>query len=147
MSKFVDVDATFSVVGGGAETVSVDVEGKTLEQVAYAVLENAEGISLCHQCDGQISDPFQEEVTGMFFDGQEYIPNGDGTWRGADDPVPAAAPEEQEGDRMFGFKKKEQPYQPGMNPMRAPSVTPEQRVTRSRKLRKSPGGGTKKASK
>lgn len=93
MTRYVDVEATFSVVGGNAETVTVDVDGKTLEQVALAVLEGAQGISLCHECGHQISDPCQEDVTGMRFEGQDYAPNPDGTWRKYDYPAPAEAAE------------------------------------------------------
>lgn len=55
---------------------------------------------------------------------------------GQDVPLPKEAADGSEDEMGFLFSSRREPYQPGMNPMRAPSVTPQQRVARSRKLRK-----------
>jgi hypothetical protein len=77
--KIVPILATFSVGGGNAQDVEIDTEGLTPDQIAEALINNAETPSLCHQCARDISDPELSELTSFTLDGVEYVEHFDGS--------------------------------------------------------------------
>lgn len=79
MSELQEISATFAVSGGHAQVVTLDVEGLTLMNIADGLLEAAKGVSLCHSCGRDISDPELTEVTSFSLRSVEYIER-DGVW-------------------------------------------------------------------
>lgn len=75
------VTGVFEVNAGAARDVEVAVDGLTIEQVAQALYDQAEGITLCHQCAREMSDPELGDLVEITVDGQTYLPDGAGGWR------------------------------------------------------------------
>jgi hypothetical protein len=75
------VSASFSVGAGTWAEGEIDTDGMSLDDIAEAVYEIHPGISLCHQCAGELSDPEVVELTSFTLDGTEYTYNEDtGKW-------------------------------------------------------------------
>ncbi len=71
------VSASFSVGAGSWAEGEIGTEGLTLAEVAEAAYELHPGISLCHQCAGELSDPEVLELTSLVIDGVEYTYSDD----------------------------------------------------------------------
>lgn len=74
------VTGVFTVNAGAARDVEMVVDGLALEQVAQVIYEQAEGISLCHQCAHEMSDPEFGDLTQITVDERTYVPDGAGGW-------------------------------------------------------------------
>lgn len=70
--------ASYAVHGGGYAEGTIP-DGLTVDAMAAAIYDEHPGVSLCHQCGGDISDPEVEEVTGFTVDGVTYE-RVDGEW-------------------------------------------------------------------
>lgn len=73
--------ASYSVEASTAQDIELpDIAGLSLEEIATLVDRNAPGISLCHECAHQVSDPELGELTAMTVNGVCYE-LADGVWR------------------------------------------------------------------
>lgn len=75
------VTGVFRVNAGAARDVEMVVDGLALEQVAQALYDQAEGISLCHQCAREMSDPELGDLTQITIDERIYVPDDADGWR------------------------------------------------------------------
>lgn len=71
--------ASYAVHGGGYAEGTIP-DGLSPNEMAEAVYEEHPGISLCHQCGSDISDPEVEAVTSFTINGVEYVQDDDGDW-------------------------------------------------------------------
>lgn len=78
-----DVSATFEVNAGTTTDYRLDIFGKTPDEIANEIQNNAPGISLCHQCAREVADPEAGELTSFYIGGKSYSLQDDGHW-GAD---------------------------------------------------------------
>jgi hypothetical protein len=79
-----NVVGVFTINGSATRGVEM-ADGLTVEQVAERMYAEAEGVSLCHQCAGEIDDPELGDLTQLVIDGKVYVPgevrgSGDETW-------------------------------------------------------------------
>jgi hypothetical protein len=74
-----NVQASFEVFASTTTETELDVDGLTPDQIA-ALLENeGAGVSLCHQCDDEVSDPEVGELVAFYIDDKAYN-RVDGKW-------------------------------------------------------------------
>lgn len=75
------IAASYAVHGSTVQDVKQgNIAGLSLEQIAALVDANAPGISLCHQCDDQVSDPELGDISAMTINGV-YYELVDGVWQ------------------------------------------------------------------
>lgn len=74
------VNGAFSVGGGTARRMTLDVTGLSVDEIALKLENEATGPSLCHQCTSECEDPELTELVGLIVDGVEYVPDDHGKW-------------------------------------------------------------------
>jgi hypothetical protein len=74
------VSGTFAVAGSTWREIQLDVAGMSPAQIAVALEEQADGVSLCHQCGPECEDPELDGLTSMNVAGVEYVRDDTGAW-------------------------------------------------------------------
>lgn len=70
------ITASFEVLAGTAQDFDLDITGMSPDEIAAWLNEHADGISLCHQCSRDVSDPELGDLTGFSVDGVSFERNG-----------------------------------------------------------------------
>lgn len=73
------VRATFEVFAGTTTEAELDVDGMTPDQIAERIEREGAGLSLCHQCDDEVSDPQVGDLVGFTVGDKDYS-LVDGQW-------------------------------------------------------------------
>lgn len=85
MARIVHVSATYEVDAGTAASGEVDIAGLSPDEIAELADQLHPGISVCHQCAHEISDPEVGEMTSLVVDGVEYV-KVNGHWQPDNSP-------------------------------------------------------------
>jgi hypothetical protein len=67
------VGGYFEVAGGTYDEIELDTEKMTPAEIATALAGQAGGVSLCHQCAHEISDPQVGDLVEFTVGGQTYV--------------------------------------------------------------------------
>ena len=73
------VRGSWKVEAGNSAEFDIDTAGKTPEEVAYLLDERHPGVSVCHQCDDDVTDPELGDLTEFEMNGKTYT-NRAGKW-------------------------------------------------------------------